>query len=103
MYAIVKTGGKQYRVEEGSTLVVEKIDGEVNSTVELTDVLAVGGDGTLKVGTPCVDGAKVIATILAQGRGVKIRGFTYKPKKNVRRRYGHRQWHTTLRIDQVVA
>lgn len=103
MYAIVKTGGKQYRVEEGSTLVVEKIEGDADSTVELTHVLMVGGDGDMKVGAPTVDGAKVVATILSQGRGVKINGFTYKPKKNIRRRYGHRQSQTTLRIDSIVA
>ena len=103
MYAIVKTGGKQYRVEEGGTLIVEKIEGEADSTVELTSVLAVGSEGDLKVGAPFVDGAKVVATIVKQGRGVKINGFTYKPKKNIHRRYGHRQSHTTLRIDSIVA
>jgi large subunit ribosomal protein L21 len=103
MYAIVKTGGKQYRVEEGATLVVEKIAGDADAQVELTEVLMIGGDGDVKVGAPLLDGAKVVATIVAQGRGVKINGFTYKPKKNISRRYGHRQSHTTLRIDSIVA
>ena len=103
MYAIVKTGGKQYRVEEGETLVVEKIEGEPEATVELTEVLMIGGDGDLKVGAPVLDGAKVTATIVEQGKGKKINGRTYKPKKNIRKRYGHRQYETTLRIDSIVA
>lgn len=103
MYAIVKTGGKQYRVEEGATLIVEKLEGDAETTVELTDVLMVGGDGELRVGAPTLDGAKVMATIVEQGRGKKINGRTYKPKKNIRKRYGHRQSQTTLRIDSIVA
>jgi large subunit ribosomal protein L21 len=103
MYAIVKTGGKQYRVEEGATLVVEKLTGDADAQVELTEVLMIGGDGDAQVGAPFLDGAKVVATIISQGRGVKVKGFTYKPKKNIHRRYGHRQSQTTLRIDSIVA
>lgn len=101
MYAIVKTGGKQYRVAAGNTITVEKLDGEPEATVELTDVLMVSGDNGLQVGTPTVAGAKVIATIVAHGKGRKINGFTYKPKKNIHRRYGHRQSQTRLRIDSI--
>ena len=103
MYAIVKTGGKQYRVAAGSTITVEKLDGEPEATVELTDVLMVSGDNGLQVGTPTVAGAKVIATIISHGKGRKINGFTYKPKKNIHRRYGHRQSQTRLRIDSIEA
>ena len=101
MYAIVKTGGKQYRVTEGYTLAVEKLEGELNSTIELTEVLMVSGDAGLQVGKPTVDGAKVIATIVEHGKNKKINGFTYKPKKNEHRRYGHRQKHTKIKIVSI--
>jgi large subunit ribosomal protein L21 len=101
MYAIVKTGGKQYKVSAGSTILVEKLDGEPDAKVELTDVLMVSGDDGLRVGAPTIEGAKVVATIVAQGRGKKINGFTYKPKKNIHRRYGHRQAQTRLRIESI--
>lgn len=102
MYAIVKTGGKQYRVQEGSLLTVEKLPGEPQTTVELSEVLLVRtGEDDVKVGNPLVEGAKVIATILEQTKDKKIRGFVYKPKKNCRRRYGHRQQITRLRIDSI--
>lgn len=101
MYAIVKTGGKQYQVAPGNTITVEKLEGEPESTVELTEVLMVNGDNGLQVGAPALSGAKVVATIVAQGKGKKIRGFTYKPKKNEHRRYGHRQHQTQLRIESI--
>lgn len=103
MYAIVKTGGKQYRVSEGDKIVVEKLEGEPDASIELTDVLMVSGDGELKVGAPTVVGAKVVATVVEQGKGKKINGFTYKPKKNIHRRYGHRQKLTTLQIERIEA
>lgn len=81
MYAIVKTGGKQYKVAEGSTLLVEKLEGEPETTVELTEVLMVQDEGGIQVGAPTVVGAKVVATIVGQGKGKKINGLTYKPKK----------------------
>jgi len=102
MYAIIKTGGKQYKVAEGTTLLVEKLEGAPDATVELTEVLMLGGDGDVRVGTPTLGGAKVIATIVNQEKGPKINGFTYKPKKNEHRRYGHRQPLTRLRIDSIV-
>ncbi|HLI49462.1 MAG TPA: 50S ribosomal protein L21 [Chthonomonas sp.] len=103
MYAIIKTGGKQYRVTEGDRLVVEKLPGEPQTTVELSEVLLVQTDNALKVGTPFVEGATVTVTILEQTKGKKIKGLTYKPKKNERRRYGHRQPQTILRIDAIRA
>jgi large subunit ribosomal protein L21 len=101
MYAIVKTGGKQYKVEAGSTITVEKLEGDPETTVELTEVLMATGDEGLRVGTPTLDGAKVVATIVEQGKGKKINGFTYKPKKNQHRRYGHRQRLTKLKIESI--
>ncbi len=103
MYAIVQTGGKQYKVQAGSTITVEKLEGEPETTVELTDVLMVSDDDGLKVGTPTLDGAKVVATIVEQGNGKKINGFTFKPKKNIHRRYGHRQLQTRLKIESIEA
>ena len=103
MYAIVKTGGKQYRVEVGKLIQVEKIEGELNARVELTEVLMVNGDNGLQVGTPTVSGVKVIAKIQDQELGKKINAITFKPKKNERKRYGHRQQLTRLRIESIEA
>ncbi|HEY5523949.1 MAG TPA: 50S ribosomal protein L21 [Clostridium sp.] len=102
MYAVVKTGGKQYRVQEGDVLFVEKLDAEVEAIVELTEVLAVGGE-TLKVGAPLVEGAKVIAKVIAQGKAKKVIVFKYKRKKDYRRKNGHRQPYTKLIIEKIEA
>ncbi len=99
MYAVIRTGGKQYRVQENDTIVVEKLTTEVGETVSL-DVLALGGD-TPKFGAPMVDGASVTATVVGQGKGKKIHGFTYVKVKGQQRHYGHRQEQTTLRIDSI--
>jgi len=101
MYAVVKTGGKQYKVEPDTILRVEKLLVEEGQTVELTEVLLVQGEDGLRVGTPTVPNAKVVAQVLRHVKGKKIIGFTYKPKKNQRRRYGHRQWQTVLRIQSI--
>jgi large subunit ribosomal protein L21 len=101
VYAIIKTGGKQYRVTEGYTLAVEKLEGEPDTSIEITEVLMVNDDETVKVGAPFVEGAKVTATIVSQGKNAKINGFTYKPKKNEHRRYGHRQKHTKIKIVSI--
>ena len=102
MYAVVQTGGKQYRVQEGDFLNVEKLNAEVNSTVELTDVLAVSkSDGELVVGKPVVEGAKVVAKVVAQDKAKKIIVFKYKAKKDYRRKQGHRQPYTRLLIEKI--
>ncbi len=101
MYAIVKTGGKQYKVAAGDTIIVEKLEGDAEAAVELTEILMVTGEGVLQVGAPTVAGAKVLATIVKQGRGKKINGYTFKPKKNIHHRYGHRQSQTHLRIESI--
>ena len=102
MYAIVKTGGKQYRAEADGLLTVEKIEGEAGASIELTEVLLVSDGDNTRVGAPTVSGAKVLATIVDQGKGKKINGFTYKAKKNIRHRYGHRQQVTHLQVVQIV-
>lgn len=99
MYAIVKTGGKQYKVTEGLIFETELLKAEVNSTVELEVVLASDGDKTL-VGADAAK-TKVKATVLEHGKGKKINIFTYKAKKNIRKRQGHRQPYTKLRIDSI--
>ena len=101
MYAVVRTGGKQHRVSPGQSLRVEKIRGEVGDTIELGDVLMVGGDGEARVGTPVVDGVKVVGTITDQGRGAKIRIFKLKRRKNYRRHAGHRQLYTEILVDRI--
>ncbi len=103
MYAVLTTGGKQYRVSEGDVLFVEKLNAEVDSTVELTEVLAVSKDGELKVGAPVVEGAKVVAKVLAQGKAKKVIVFKYKRKKDYRRKNGHRQPYTKIVIEKIEA
>ncbi|MGL4762036.1 MAG: 50S ribosomal protein L21 [Sarcina sp.] len=103
MYAVITTGGKQYRVQEGDVLFVEKLEAEVEATVELTEVLAVAKDGEIKVGTPVVEGAKVVAKVLAQGKAKKVVVFKFKPKKDYRRKNGHRQPYTKLVIEKIEA
>ena len=99
MYAIVKTGGKQYKVTEGLVFETELVNAEVNSTVELEVILAADGD---KVVTGAeAKGAKVVATVVEHGRGKKINIFTYKAKKNIRKRQGHRQPYTKLKISSI--
>ncbi|EIF6163432.1 50S ribosomal protein L21 [Clostridium perfringens] len=103
MYAVLTTGGKQYRVQEGDILFVEKLNAEVDSTVELTEVLAVAKDGEIKVGAPVVEGAKVVAKVLAQGKAKKVVVFKYKRKKDYRRKNGHRQPYTKIVIEKIEA
>ena len=100
MYAIIATGGKQYRVSEGDVLYIEKIDAEVDSTVSF-DVLLLGNEGDVKVGTPVVEGVKVEGKVVAQTRGEKIIVFKYKAKKNYRRKQGHRQPYTKVEITKI--
>lgn len=101
MYAIIKTGGKQYRVQEGDNIFIEKVAGEVDSQVVFDQVLAVVKDGDVKIGTPVVEGVKVTAKVLKQGKEKKILVFKYKAKSNYRRRQGHRQPFTKVVIEKI--
>ena len=104
MYAVVVTGGKQYKVAEGDVLYVEKLTADVDSTVELDNVLLVGKDnGETVVGKPMVEGAKVTAKVLAQGKAKKVVVFKYKPKKDYRKKQGHRQPYTKIQIEKINA
>lgn len=102
MYAVIKTGGKQYRVEEKAVLRVEKLNAAVGDTVSLGEVLMLRGD-SVRIGRPFIEGAVVTARVVRHGLGRKIHGFTYKAKKNERRRYGHRQPFTELVVDSITA
>lgn len=102
MYAVIRAGGKQYRVQENQTIILEKMDGNVGDAVTLGDVLLVGGD-TTRVGSPLVDGASVSATIVRQCKGKKLHAVTYIKVKNHQRHYGHRQFETHVRIDKIDA
>jgi large subunit ribosomal protein L21 len=101
MYAVIATGGKQYRVNEGDCLRVEKLTGSVGEKVVFDKVLLTGGDGEPKIGTPMLNGAKVEAEITAQDRAKKIVVFKFKRRKNYRRKYGHRQPYTELKITKI--
>jgi large subunit ribosomal protein L21 len=103
MYAIIATGGKQYQVKEGDVIYVEKLDAEVEGTVELNSVLAVGKEDGLVVGKPVVEGASVVAKVLAQGKAKKIIVFKFKRKKDYRRKQGHRQPFTKIQIEKINA
>lgn len=100
MYAVIATGGKQYRVEPGQQLDVEKLDAEVGETVELPAVLVVDDAGEVSAG-PDLDGRSVTATITGHGKGEKIRVFNYKNKSRQHKRRGHRQLHTTITITEI--
>jgi large subunit ribosomal protein L21 len=101
MYAIVRTGGKQYRVAEKSIINVEKLEAADGDTVELTEVLLLSDGDNVTIGAPTIAGAKVVATVMGTAKGKKVRGFTYKPTKNIQRHYGHRQWHTALKVTEI--
>lgn len=101
MYVIVETGGKQYRLQEGDTVRVERLDGEEGSEVVIDSVLAARTDEGFQVGQPTIEGARVVGTILKHGRGPKIRVFKFKRRKGYRKRLGHRQGYTDVRIDKI--
>jgi large subunit ribosomal protein L21 len=101
MYAVVRTGGKQVRVAPGEAVRVEKLTGAVGDRVEFGEVLLVGGGGETRVGQPLVQGARVVGTITAQGRGPKITIFKQKRRKNYRRKQGHRQSYTEVRVESI--
>lgn len=99
--AIIKTGGKQYRVESGSVLRVEKLDVEVGKDIEIPEVLLIGRGDAVRIGTPLVSGAKVIAEVTAQGRRKKVIGMKFRRRKNYRKKWGHRQAYTELKIKEI--
>jgi large subunit ribosomal protein L21 len=101
MYAIIRTGGRQYRVAAGDTIEVERLDAEAGSSIELSDVLLVGGDDDVRVGAPLVDGALVRATVLGDVKGPKLTIFKYRPKNRYRVKTGHRQRYTRMKIDAI--
>ena len=101
MYAVIETGGKQYQVKEGDVIYVEKLEGEGDYTFD--KVIMVGGDSGVTVGAPYVDGATVKATLMKTGKGRKITVFTYKPKKHVKRKMGHRQPYSQVKIEAINA
>ena len=102
MYAIIETGGKQYKVQKDDVIYIEKIAQEEGSSVDFK-VVALSNDGNLVVGSPYVDSAKVSAKILKNGKGKKITVFTYKPKKSIKRKMGHRQPYTKVQIETINA
>ena len=103
MYAVIKTGGKQYKVSAGGKLKVESLPAEVGSAVEIKDVLLVADGESVKVGAPFVSGASVTATVLSHGRGKKVHIFKMRRRKHYRKTQGHRQNYTELRIDGISA
>ncbi|HYN11694.1 MAG TPA: 50S ribosomal protein L21 [Burkholderiales bacterium] len=102
MYAVIKSGGKQYRVEAGEQLRVEALAAEVGAAVSFDQVLLVGAGDAIKVGAPLVSGALVKATVVAQGRGEKVRIFKLRRRKHYQKSQGHRQSYTEVRIDDIV-
>lgn len=103
MYAIIETGGKQYQVNEGDVVFIEKLDVEAESNVTFDKVIAVSKDDTLSVGAPYVSGASVEAKVLKNGKAKKITVFTYKSKKSEKKKQGHRQPYTQVRIESIKA
>jgi len=100
MYAVIKTGGKQYRIAVGEKLKIEQIPAEVGSQIELDQVLMIGGDA-VRIGTPLVEGATVKATVIEQGRHPKVKIFKMRRRKHYQKRQGHRQYYTAIQIDAI--
>lgn len=103
MYAVIKTGGKQYRVSEGSVLRVEKIDAEEGASLDLDNVLMIADGEDVKIGAPYVEGGKVTATVKAHGRGDKVKIIKFRRRKHHMKRQGHRQWFTELEVTGISA
>ncbi|MDE2855619.1 MAG: 50S ribosomal protein L21 [Chloroflexota bacterium] len=101
MYAIIRSGGKQYRAEVGATIDVDRLPQEIGDTIEISDVLLVADGEDARIGQPRVDGALVSATVVEQFRGKKIIVYKYRQRTNYRRKLGHRQYYTRLRIDDI--
>jgi large subunit ribosomal protein L21 len=102
VYAVIRSGARQYRADVGNTILVERLPAEVGEQLELDDVLLVVDDERVEVGQPTVEKAKVLATVVAQEKGPKIRIFKYHPRKRYRLRAGHRQHYTRLQVDEIV-
>ena len=103
MYAVVRTGGKQYRVQEGRAVTIERLPGEAGDTVELSDVLLMADGDDITVGAPSIEGARIVGTIAEQGRAKKIIVFRYRNKTRMRKKTGHRQHFTRLMVDDILA
>ncbi|MDI6812893.1 MAG: 50S ribosomal protein L21 [Desulfitobacteriaceae bacterium] len=103
MYAVIETGGKQFRIKQGDVISVEKLNANVGDTVAIDKVLLVEKDGVVKVGTPVVEGAKAMLKVMEHGKGEKIIVFKYKSKKNYRRKQGHRQPYTKVLVEALEA
>ncbi|WP_163577704.1 50S ribosomal protein L21 [Halomonas faecis] len=103
MYAVIKSGGKQYRVQEGQTLKLEKIEVPTGESIDFDEVLLVGGVDDVKVGAPLVEGAKVSAEVVSHGRGEKVRIIKFRRRKHHMKRQGHRQWFTEVKITGISA
>jgi large subunit ribosomal protein L21 len=103
MYAVIKTGGKQYKVEKGSTLRVEKLDGDAGTKLEFAEVLLVADGDNVQIGTPVLGGAKVLAEIVAQEKGDKLIVFKFRRRKAYRRKNGHRQSYTAIKVTDITA
>ena len=101
MYAIIRSGGKQYRAEVGAEVDVDRLPNEVGESVEIADVLLVANEESTQIGQPVIDGARVRATVVEQFRGKKIIVYKYRQRTNYRRKQGHRQYYTRLRIDEI--
>ena len=101
MYAVIRSGGKQVRVESGQSVRVERLPGSVGDVVELDQILLLGGEDETRVGTPLVEGARALATITAQARGPKLTIFKMKRRTGYRRKTGHRQAYTEIRVDKI--
>ncbi len=101
MYAIIRSGGKQYRAQVGSTIDVDRLPNEIGETIEINDVLLVAAGDNTSVGQPLVDGASVSTSVVDQFRGKKIIVYKYRQRTNYRRKQGHRQYYTRLRVDEI--
>ncbi len=101
MYAVIATGGKQYSVEKGAVLTVEKLEGKVGDKITIEDVRLVGGNGDVKLGKPTIVGASATCTIMAQDRAAKVMVFKKKRRKGYQKRRGHRQYFTALKVEEI--
>ena len=102
MYAVLQSGARQYRAEAGETILVERLAAEVGQQVEIDKVLLIADGEQIEIGRPTIKGAKVLATVVSQEKGPKVRIWKYHPRKRYRRRAGHRQQYTRLRVDEIL-